>query len=374
VKVLLAPLFFRSRMCKHCARIFYKQNPGQWLGLHEFETLPPLGSFDPNRGFVPDFPALMMFDEFVLDGEAYERLEHPGERLWLKEWRDLVRALRAEGSLAIEDVAGAAQARSHERGAMLRKDVKDPTRWWQAMAYYNALSSRAEKLLGSSPREAQRVAWDFNPEESYGVRGSDGHVHNLAVVLADAGESANDAHLELFGTALAEVKRHLREVNACLITCDELDVAPLMWAPYRRYLEVKLPHTPVVDSQRASDEFFRIAFPAYAPTTVREFAKARTNRAVVALREEILRASEKGDALDPVYPQRVLTEVLRLEAKGARMRRIIGWISNAVGLVPVPGVGLAAAAAGEGVSALLDRKRRKPWRWFYLISDGRGVT
>jgi hypothetical protein len=74
MKVLLAPLFFGSRMCKHCATIFYRENPGSWLGLYEFESLPPLGSFDTARGFVPDFPALLMFDEFVLDGQAYERL------------------------------------------------------------------------------------------------------------------------------------------------------------------------------------------------------------------------------------------------------------------------------------------------------------
>src|SRR4051812_46575034 len=104
MKVLLAPLFFHVRMCKHCARLYYKTNPGAWLGLHEFESLPPLGSFDPRRGFVPDYPSLMMFDEYVLDGEAYERLEHPGDREWLSEWRDLVAALRAEGSLTVEDV------------------------------------------------------------------------------------------------------------------------------------------------------------------------------------------------------------------------------------------------------------------------------
>lgn len=143
MKVLLAPLFFRSRMCKHCAAIFYKANPDAWLGLHEFESLPPLGSFDPKRGFVPDFPALLMFDEYVIDAEAYERLAHPGNRAWLAEWRELVQVLRAEGSLTIDDVGGAAKTRSHERGAMLRRDLQQPGRWWQAMAYYNAYKMAA---------------------------------------------------------------------------------------------------------------------------------------------------------------------------------------------------------------------------------------
>jgi hypothetical protein len=374
MKVLLAPLFFRSRMCKHCARLFYKENPGAWLGIHEFESLPPLGTFDPRRGFVPDYPSLMMFDEYVIDAEAYERLKHPGDRAWLTEWRDLVDALHAEGALTVEDVGAAATARSHQRGAMLRQDARHPDKWWNAMAYYNALTSRADRLLGASPSQAQELAWEFDPEDGFGVEGTDGQVHNLAVVLADTKNSSNEAHRELFELALAEVKHQLREVNACLVACDELGVAPMMWAPYRKYMEAKLPHAPEVAFERAASEFFNVAFPAYTPTTARGFDKARSRKAIGALRAEILRASETGDALDPQYPQRVLTEVLKLEAKSARMRKIVGWIANAIGIIPVPGLGLAASAAGEGVATLVDKQRRKSWRWFYVISDGRGVT
>jgi hypothetical protein len=361
-------------MCKHCARLYYKSNPGAWLGLYEFESLPPLGTFDQHRGFVPDYPSLLMFDEYVIDGEAFERLKHPGERTWLAEWRDLLDVLHAEGSLTVEDVGAAAAVRSHERGAMLRRDTRDPERWWHAMAYYNSLTSRAERLLGASPREAKALAWDFDPDDAYGMEGPDGQVHNLAVVLADAQSSSIEAHRDLFQFALAEVKAQLREVNACLVACSELGVAPMMWAPYRRYMETKLSGSPDGVSEMAADQFFKVAFPAYAPTTVQEFAKARSRKAIGALRSEILRATETGDALDPQYPQRVLTEVLKIKTSSGKMRQIIGWIANAVGIIPIPGLGLAASAAGEGLATLLDRKQQRPWRWFYVMSDGRGIT
>ena len=89
---------------------------------------------------------------------------------------------------------------------------------------------------------------------------------------------------------------------------------------------------------------------------------------------EIRRASEHGDLLDPSYPQRVLDEVLQLERKDAKVRRIAGWVATAVGSIPVPGLGIAATATAEAVSATLKKRRTKPWRWFYLISDGRGAT
>jgi hypothetical protein len=373
MQVLLAPLFFRSRMCKHCAHLFYKANPGSWLGLHEFESLPPLGSFDPMRGFVPDYPALMMFDEYVLDGEAYELLRAPGDRVWLNEWRRLVHALDAEGSLTIQDVAAAGSAKSHTRGAMLRGDLKDPSRWWPAMAYYDALAGRAHRLLGAGPQEARELSWAFDPEQMLNAAGSDGHLHSLAVILREAESSPLTAHRELLDAAISELMGQLREVNACLVACNEMNVAPMMWAPYRGYMEAKLLHGDH-DQAGAAKEFFEIVFPAYAPTTVHEFAKMRSNKGVVALRGEIIRAIESGDTLDPQYPQRILSEVLKLEAKGARMRRIVGWVATVLGVIPVPGLGLTASATAEAISAIADRRRRERWRWFYVMSDGRGVT
>lgn len=377
MKVLLAPLFFRSRMCKHCAKIFYKRNPGRWIGLHEFEALPPLGSFKAGTGFIPDFPALLMFEEFVLDGDAVERLKNPGERYWLRYWAELVEVLESEGTLTLADVGAAASSRGHERGWMLRRDLADPARWWQAMAYYNALTGKATQLLGDNPRDAQDYAWDFDPDAHFGIRGSDGHVHDLGAVLAEAGDFELEAHRNLFSQALYTLREHLREVNSCIVACEELNVAPMMWAPYRRYLHQKLQTAPQLNgitAQSAGQQFFEIAFPAYAPTTVRDFAKLRRDRRIDTLRSEILSAAERGELVDPHYPQRVLAEVLRLEQKSARMRRIAGWIANAVGLIPVPGLGLAATGASEAVTGYLDRKRRKPWHWFYLISDGRGAT
>lgn len=377
MKVLLAPLFFRSRFCKHCARIIYKENPGSWLGIHEFESFPPLGSFDAGRGFIPDFPALLMFDEFVLDGEAYERLKKPGDRFWLKEWAELILVLESEGVLTLRDVSAAAEAKSHKRGWMMRKDLEDPQRWWQAMAYCNALIGRASNLLGEHPKEAQSLSWEFDPSESYGIPGEDGDVHDLSVVLHEAGESDLKAHQELYLDSLAILKDQLREVNACITACNELDVAPLMWAPYRRYLDEKLSlplSNNAMDQEQSGRQFFEISFPAYAPTSVKDFAKFRSDRRINSLRSEILRASKTGEVIDSDYPQRILMEVLSLEQKAAQVRRISGWISTAIGSIPIPGLGIASAAVAEGVSSHLEQKKREPWHWFYLISDGRGAT
>jgi hypothetical protein len=245
------------------------------------------------------------------------------------------------------------------------------------MAYYNNLTARASQLLGDRPAEAQDYSWEFDPDSQYGVQGSDGEFHDMAVVLSDAGNSEVPAHRELFTHARSELASHLREMFACLEVCDVLDVAPMMWAPYRRYLENQFSTVvsdPFPPSERAGRQFFEIAFPAYAPLAVREFARLRSAKAIGELRSEILRATAEGDALDPQYPQRVLTEALRIEKSVARKRRISGWIATAVGIAPVPGLGLAANAVAAVVDRKLEARERRPRRWFYLVSDGRGGT
>ena len=117
-----------------------------------------------------------------------------------------------------------------------------------------------------------------------------------------ARDIANDvieqrSHQELFSSAIDSLSGQLRELNACMTACDELGVAPVMWAPYRRYLEQKLKSklddNPTV-AQEAGHKFFEVAFPAYAPTTVREFSRLRADKRVNGLRAEILSASQKG--------------------------------------------------------------------------------
>ena len=252
--------------------------------------------------------------------------------------------------------------------------MQKPTRWWQAMGYYDSLVNRAQELLGENPHTAQEYSWQFDPGARYGIRGLDGHSHDLSAVLGDGADSNSEAHAALFSRAASTAASQLREVNACLTACDVLGVAPMMWAPYRRYLQEKLALGGMTDQSAAGTEFFELAFPAYAPTSVKEFSKLRRDRRIGALRSEIRRASEHGDSIDPRYPQRVLDEVLRLELTGAKVRRIAGWVATAVGSIPVPGLGIAATATAEVIAAALNMRKTRRWRWFYLISDGRGAT
>jgi hypothetical protein len=257
---------------------------------------------------------------------------------------------------------------------MLRRDLTDPSRWWEAYAYYNSLARQAEDFLLEDPAEATSRSWNFDPNKTYGLRGSDGETHDPAAVLAMGAGELDDHHRALVPRVIADASAQLREVNACLMASAELEAVPLMWAPYKKYLQCKL-SSRVAEGKRSVDNakiFFEIAFPAFNPPSVREFGRIRSDPRVRQLREEVDRAAERGELVDPQYPQRTIAEVIHIERQVARLRRIAGWIATAVGVIPLPGIGLLASAAAEGVASALDRKKRAPLNWFYLISDGRG--
>jgi hypothetical protein len=375
--ILLSPLFFCQRFCKTCARIFYSDHPDEWIWLHELEGMPPLGYFDASQGFIPDFSILMMFDEFIIPAQAYERIRNAPNDTWLGQWPEVIALLEAEGTLSAIDVQEEVGRVASIRGGMLRRDMRDPAKWGKAMTYFDTLMAAAHLALGRKPPGASTLRWEFDPERTPGVKGPDGHRHILSSIpLTDPGEDPEDPHYQLHELALDQLRSQLREVNAGLALASVLEAAPMFWAPYKGYLEAK--SSQAAAAKRASEQasaaelFFRVAFPRYRPDTIRELGRLRRDRRLRQLRQVIESASLTGDVMDPEYPQRILEEVLNVERKIGRVRQIAGWISAAIGLALSPYLGLAAAAVSETATLGVDKAIRRKWNWFYLISDGTG--
>lgn len=345
------------------------------MGVWEFERMPPLGRYIPGEGFMPDYPVLMMFDEFVVDGEGFEVLRSDHAKSWSGDWPDVLEVLMAEGALELIDVEAAAKKRSHDRGWMLRRDLEEPSQWAGPMRYYNSLMTAADGALGDDPEEAEGLEWQYDPELGKRLKGPRGDVHDMSSTLTLLQEELppDDPHPALKERVMSELRRQLREVNAALAVADELDVMPMVWAPYREYLHHKMENDQVgrLDAPR---EFFEIAFPRYAPTTPRQLAQLRADKRISSLREEITRAAAEGDLLDPEYPQRTLEEALRIERRIGRVRKIVSWIASAIGTVPIPGLNILASAAGEGIGKRIEKRDRGEYHWLYLVSDGTGRT
>lgn len=335
--------------------------------------MPPLGSFHPKHGFRPDYSTLLMFEEFIVDEEAFDRILSRSAPRWLGQWPEILRALKAEGTLHPVDLDKQLTAVRHARGAMLRKDMKHPEKWAEAFGFCEDILGAAGRAFEGREGKRGHFNWTCGADDSYGVLGSDGQVHALAAgPLLEPGSDPNDPHHQLHELALEHLRRQLREVNAALALSASLGAPPVLWAPYAEYLKEKESCSDGERRTTGAKRFFETAFPAYGPQSAEHVLRMRRDRRVGKLRDEINRAVESGDLLDPVYPQRILAEVLGVEKKVRGTRRIIAWLSSAIGCVPLPGVSVAATGLGEIAARYLERRQRKPWAWFYLISNGRG--
>ena len=373
MRIFLAPPYFLQRTCRHCVRLFYRENPDSWWWQYEMERMPPLGTYESGQGFIPDYAVLTMFDEFVIDEVAYERLTSKRTPKWFGAWPNVIQLLNAEGALSTVNTTRELAQTGRARGSMLRRDMKDVSRWADAMNYYSTLFASADRALSPVATPSMNFAWDYDPAETPGTVGSDGKYHDLAALpLTEPGKDSQDPHFELHETALEELRDQLQEVNAGISIAAQLNCAPMFWAPYRLYLEQKTASTN--QQTEAPRLFFKIAFPRYQPSSVKDLKRLRQDRRARQLREVILSAAQSGDVMDPKYPQRILEEVFRLEKKIGQVRQIISWISSAIGLVPVPGLGLATTVVGELASTGIEQWLRKDWHWFYLISDGTGYS
>lgn len=350
-----------------------------WVWQYELERMPPLGQFQAGSGFIPDLAVLLMFDEFLIDGQAHERILSNTPPAWLGQWPNVLEVLGSEGALSVVDTDEEVKRVAAVRGAMLKRDMQKPAMWADAMMYYDALMAEADRALGETADAAGNLTWKFDLDKIPGVRGSDGDYHLLSgSPLTDPGNDPNDPHYQLHQTALSHLGHQLREVNAGLAVTKILDAAPMFWAPYKRYLETKSNEAEVAleayEQAEAAHRFFSVAFPAYRPESVSKLGRLRNDKRLRQLRDEIMAASKSGDILDSAYPQRVLEEVLKVEKRVGRVRKISGWLSSAIGSIPLPGIGLAATAASELLSNRLEKKYRQDWNWFYLISDGTGYS
>jgi len=373
MKVLLAPLHTQQRFCRKCVVAYYRSQPDKFIWQHELRSMPPLGQLHAKRGFIPDYAAFLMFDQFVMDADAVEQITVRDMPV-LGEWPELVALLSAEGALAAVDTETELKRSSHRRGVALRRDMREPERWANAMAFHDNLAAQAESALHHVPRR-KNLRWKFDRKRMPGFPASDGHTHSLSAgPLLDVTGEPTDPHAELRDLALQTLASQLREVNATTALADTLGAAPLPWAPYGRYFKQKIVESDAQELIDAARSFFEVAFPTYRPETVREFGRIRADGRLRALREEISRAATSGDLLDRTYPQRVLEEVLRIERRAGRWRKIMGYASFALGLPASPEAGAATGIAGELVGAAIEKRMKHQSSWFYLISNGRGYS
>ena len=72
--------------------------------FHEyFYRMPAISMSQLGPRFVPDYPVLLLFDEFVVDAETAKRVRDADTRSWYKDMADVLDSLDSSGRLIVKD-------------------------------------------------------------------------------------------------------------------------------------------------------------------------------------------------------------------------------------------------------------------------------
>jgi hypothetical protein len=193
-------------------------------------------------------------------------------------------------------------------------------------------------------------------------------------VVEEALRSSSQHRSKEVREVLEQVTReYLRHVDANLILAAQMSVPFHDWEDFQPFYSAKLlgigrEYDHVVESRSQLDTLFSVSFPELAVTSPASLLRILNDQRLGALRELVASALAGEVKFDEEFARRTLLEVFRISERTTRWRRVAGYATMPLNLIPAVGT-LADIAAGIAIDALIDARSRRDHRWFYVLSD-----
>ncbi|MCZ6624067.1 MAG: hypothetical protein O7B35_07540 [Deltaproteobacteria bacterium] len=387
--------------------------------INPFYRMPPLRMSLAGRLPVPDFAVLLLCDRVILDSETWERIKKDRYSQGYKLTAEVVKSLYAEGFIRIEDFNAIIADNRTLLEKMMERDLKRLDDWVDPLKESLDLWGKYVTLTGDFWRSDILHVKEFQPdyevkEVSYETTDFDRsdiikilHIEDNAHATTDFDRSdiieflhiEDNAHaigvigdtpyLDLLKGALkssskrrrskyrqvlrALLTEYLAYVNANLVVSHTLGMGFHDWedyAPFYRakFLTIGAEERPGQENMRAVRKLFEVSFPEISFSNPRSLIKILTDKRITQLRELVEKAVRGDVEFDKEFANRTFQEVLRIEQKAGRVRKIVSWATLPLSFIPVVGSPLQKGVE-EAAGHIVERKLKKDFRWFYLISE-----
>jgi hypothetical protein len=343
-----------------------------------FDGMPPVSFARPGHTFMPDFDLLLLCDTLFMDEDSYLRLVNDPARPYARV-AETFRELHKEGRIELANFNHILGVQSELLEQMLAQDLVAIDQWIEPLRESLALWARfVEHSSGAYE------AWQDDEVHARGYYpmhitvdgredvpdGAYYQARRVAEALKVSSKKRLQRHLDPLRETL---RQYLAYVNANLVLANELQAGFHDWRDLNPFYEVKFlsvgKGTGPAEAQRQQlEKLFTIPFPELAIRDTRTLMKALNDRRITDLRQLISDAVAGKAEFDAAFAKSVLTKVLAAEMKATKWRNLVGYLTMPLGLLPVVGA-VADKAAEEAVGALIDRKVRREYQWFYLLSE-----
>ncbi len=366
--------------------------PSPHVSSSGFNKLPPLvlsksataanfvRNYSPRPTFTFDYAALLMFDRVLIDTASYEQLmQYDITVLDEKEAADIrifLAELENSGRLVARDfMMTTSETRSIWQLA-LEYDLNNLTEWTEPLE--SSLRIWNQTLASLDSEDPILQVGDEN------VRAQDvsmqlTHHHGARMPLSlelclDAlrrWKSKQEPSVREYARQLLE--DYLSYVNINIALAYEFDAAFIDWADFEPFYRKKFNlagqrERPSAESIAAAKNLIEVVFPYFLPCDMKQLVRVYEDARIEQLRQVIQEAVEGKVEFDADYAASTLREVLKIERKSAVRRKISGWATLPLGIVPIIGTGLQKSAEEAINVAWADRPKKK-FGWFYLIDE-----
>jgi hypothetical protein len=328
-----------------------------------FRHLPPLDMRMPSRGLRLEYSLLLLCDQVILDISSFERLlDEPDPAL--KSVSQTIKLLRNEGFLQLVDYDGILEGNARLLEKMTDNDLKSVDQWLDTLASSGRIWSKFIASVGPAIG-VQRPRFDQS--------GVPLELEHMPVHFAVHARSHQPARAHDREFTRMKLGYYLTYVNANLILSNATEAGLHDWADFapfyrQKFLTVGHDDPPGSAEADASHQLFELAFPEFAIDSPQQLLKVLQDRRVRELRSLIKQASTGSVVFDEAFARAVFGEVLGVEWRLAKKRRLLGYLTLPISFIPFVGT-YAQLLAQEVAGTVLERRLTKPYRWFYLLSD-----
>jgi hypothetical protein len=352
--------------------------------------MPPLMLED--RGtFRLDYSSLFLFDSVIVDEQTYENAierdpaDFSGRGLTsaaiamlqhsVEEYAGVLRALRSSGRLVTADFDGAFRRLRDLWTLVMDADMRSIGRWveplHQSVARWDAVAERVTKGIETLwlPTGVEAEQLNVVPYRPHALTPGDRAHHFL--------HTARNWKKRQPSWEREEVRSVLRDylayVNFNLILARDSQAAFVDWEDMQPFYDRKFQAAEESDHPARkhvlqSRKLFEILFPHFVLKSPKRLMRALEDKRVGELRLLIQQSAEGSVEFDHAFAASVLREILKLEHRAIVRRKICGWATLPLGLIP---------AVGSGVEKLVEEIAERLWAnrplakysWFYLINE-----
>ncbi|MBD3343021.1 MAG: hypothetical protein GF353_28245 [Candidatus Lokiarchaeota archaeon] len=361
-----------------------------------FYRMPPIKMTKVGKNFLMDFSVLLLCDRLIIDQITFDKIINNKVHWAYKSVAETLHLLSNEGFLRIEDFTSILHANRSLLDKMLEKDLENIEHWFSIFKSSNeiwnafvtsmvghirneiSLKDELDKLLDIPPFQR-----GFKKEYSLETKNSLSNFHVRNHILSVFFENfirnyhnhnpMSNQKNGINHIFKDEIRNYLAYINSNLVLSHYFNSGFYDWDDFSpfykdKFLTIGKEEFPNEREIKNLRQLFDISFPDYSIQNPKEFIKLLRDKRIDDIRKLVHGSVEDDITFDIDFARKTLQEVLNIERTLSKRRNIVSYITMPLGFIPMVGTPIQKAVE-ESILVPTELKKRKKFRWFYLISN-----